>query len=227
MGALATKAGSVGVGIAGLRGTPHIKGIPSQGKGLISDADRKAVERPLISRYAYQCPESLEMTSCANQWPGAGSHRRQRVRTRARAYGMAGSIPPDCHKLKYCHLVAQILARLASPAGVRSSAHLLPRNRHAIASATGATSRHHLAREGRHHLAREGGHHLARPRVRVKNCHAQVRVKNWQPRVGITNPRSPVGITNWRAPVGITNPGARVGVTNRRARVGITQGPHE
>ena len=93
----------------------------------ISDADRSGLERPRISGYAYQCPESLAMTSCADQ-----STRR------ARAYGMAGSILPDCHKLKYCHLVAQILARLLLPTGARSSALLLPRNRHTIASATGA-----------------------------------------------------------------------------------------
>ena len=95
---------------------------------------------------------------------------------RARAYSMTALIRPDCHKLQYCHLLAQILAQILSPTGARSSHHLPARNQRAIGSPsktrlgspsktrlgspTGATGRHHLVGEGRHHLVGEGRHHL-------------------------------------------------------------------
>ena len=43
---------------------------------MISHADETKRKRALISRYAYQCPESPLMTSCADQCRFAGSHRK-------------------------------------------------------------------------------------------------------------------------------------------------------
>lgn len=75
------------------------------------------------------------MTSCADQWAGSAPIEGN-AHAHARKYSTAGLILPDCHKLKYLLLLAQILAAILSATGVRSSAHLLPRNPPPIASTT-------------------------------------------------------------------------------------------
>jgi hypothetical protein len=65
------------------------------------------------------------MTSCADQSPGLGSHGKN-AHVHARKYGMTGQIRPDCHKLKYFLLLAQMLAVILSPTGTTSGQHLAP-----------------------------------------------------------------------------------------------------
>jgi hypothetical protein len=54
------------------------------------------------------------MTSCADQCRFAAAHRTN-APARARTYGICAQILPDCHKLKYCHLVANSSARKLLP----------------------------------------------------------------------------------------------------------------
>jgi hypothetical protein len=46
------------------------------------------------------------MTSCADQCRFTAADRKN-APARARTYGIGSQILPDCHKLKYCHLVAR------------------------------------------------------------------------------------------------------------------------
>lgn len=89
------------------------------------------------------------MTSCADQWAGPVPIEGN-AQAHARKYCIAGPILPDCHKLKYLVLLAQILAAILSPTGANAQHQQL---------ATIGTTQHQLLDPAILHNYRQQNHH--------------------------------------------------------------------
>jgi hypothetical protein len=89
---------------------PAIRPCATRKAAVIGSADRLQLVRPLISELAYGSPIHRRMITLADQCRFAAADR-ENAPARARAYCIGSQILPNCHKLKYCHLVAHSSAR--------------------------------------------------------------------------------------------------------------------
>ena len=96
------------------------------------------------------------MTSCAYQTPGLRSHRKN-APARARKYSIAGPILPDCHKLKYFLLLAEVLAPILLATGANAQHHQLARISATQHQLLAAAILRHYRQQNHHRRHQESG----------------------------------------------------------------------
>ena len=96
------------------------------------------------------------MITLADQCADPCSHRRN-APARARKYSIAGPILPDCHKLKYFLLLAEVLAPILSVTGVNAQRYQLARISATQHRLLAPTILHNYRQQNHHRKRQESG----------------------------------------------------------------------